>query len=60
MKILGNVPSYSDFERLQKILDKRSNVFKNVSASQTSGKGKVINFNVIINLEDWFINRFYE
>lgn len=52
VKILGNVPSYSDFERLQKILDKRSNVFKNVSASQTSGKGKVINFNVIINLED--------
>ena len=53
VKIFGTVPSYSDFEKLEKILEKRSDtVFKSVKATQSAGKGKMLNFTVTIGLED--------
>ncbi|MGI6681494.1 MAG: hypothetical protein ACOX3T_08480 [Bdellovibrionota bacterium] len=52
VKIFGTVPSYSDFEKLEKILSRRRNIFKAVNATQSAGRGKLLNFTVTISLED--------
>lgn len=52
VKVMGMVPSYSDFEKLEKILQKRQEEFKSVKASQNAGKSKALNFTVEIGLND--------
>ena len=52
VKVFGTVPSYGDFEKLEKILQKRPDIFKNVKATQSAGKSKTLNFTVTIGLDD--------
>ncbi len=50
LKLVGVVPSYSDFEKLQKILGKRKNIFRKIEAKQSVGRGQNIDFTVEIEI----------
>ncbi len=54
LKMSGVVQTYGDFEELEKILNKRKNIFKKIDAKQSSGRGGNgnVNFNLLISLED--------